>query len=123
MNPFTSAIVSYLIESGDLAENIRKLHDVYRLRSGSMTAALEHYLPEVEYQHSQGGYYFWVRITEKDTSSLREIAQTRKIDFRPGRLFSSQEGLNGYIRLSISYHEPQQIEEGIRQIAKSIKEP
>ena len=123
LNPFTSAIVSYLIESRDLAENIQKLHDVYRLRLGSMTAALDRYLPEVEYQLPQGGYYFWVRMPKRDTSCVREITQKRKIDFRPGRLFSSQKGLNDYIRLSISLHEPEQIEEGIQLIAKSIREP
>jgi len=123
LNPFTSAIVSYLIESGDLAENIRILQNTFRLRLEAMASALDLYLPEAKYLQPQGGYYFWVRMPEKDTLQMRKLIRQKSVDFRPGSLFSSQKGLNDYIRLSISYHEPEQIEEGIQLIAKSIREP
>ncbi len=122
LNPFTSAIIYYLIESGDLTENLRKLRNVYQLRLKTMVSALDRYLPEVEYQQPQGGYYFWVRIPERNTVRIRELIHKRKIDFRPGTLFSSQNGLNDYIRLSISYHEPDQITTGIKILASSLRE-
>jgi DNA-binding transcriptional MocR family regulator len=122
MSPFTSAIVSTLIESGGLTKNIRKLHEIYNLRREGMASALDRYLPDAEYQHPQGGYYFWVRLPERDTSQLRQSIQKVKVDYRPGALFSSQDGLNDYLRLSISYHQPEQIEAGIRLFASAIKE-
>jgi len=122
LNPFTSAIVYYLIESGDLAENIRMLHNKYRLRLEAMASALDRYLPEVEYLQPQGGYYFWVRMPEKDTLQMRKLIRQKSVDFRPGSLFSSQKAMKEYIRLSISYHEPEQIERGIQLLALSLRE-
>jgi len=122
LNPFTSAIVYYLIESGDLVENIRKLHNKYRLRLEAMSSALDRYLPEVEYLKPQGGYYFWVRILRQDTAQLRKLIRKEKVDFRPGNFFSSQNAMNEYIRLSISYHDPEQIERGIQLLSLSLRE-
>ncbi len=122
LNPFTSAIVYYLIESGDLAENIRMLHNNYRLRMEAMTSALDRYLPEIEYLQPQGGYYFWLRMPEQDTVQMRKLIRQMKVDFRPGSLFSSQKAMKEYIRLSISYHESEQIEKGIQLLALSLRE-
>jgi DNA-binding transcriptional MocR family regulator len=122
LNPFTSAIVYYLIESGDLAENIRNLHNKYRLRLETMASALDRYLPEVEYLKPQGGFFFWVRMPEQDTVQIRKLTRQKKVDFLPGSFFSSQKALNEYIRLSISYHDPEQIERGIQLLALSLRE-
>jgi DNA-binding transcriptional MocR family regulator len=122
LNPFTSAIVNHLVESGDLNSNIQHLHKTYQLRQAAMTSALDRHLPDVEYHQPQGGYYFWVRMPERDTFKLREIMKNKQVYFRQGQLFSSLDGLNDYIRLSISYHEPDQIETGIQLIASSIQE-
>ena len=121
LNPFTSAVVYYLIESGDLTDNIRQLRDVYQLRLEAMAESLERYLPEANYWLPQGGYFFWVRLPGRDTGKIREQAWKRKVDFRPGRLFSSEEGLKDYLRLSFSYYNPDQIEHGISLLAESVQ--
>ncbi|HDD61371.1 MAG: PLP-dependent aminotransferase family protein [Chloroflexota bacterium] len=122
LNPFTSAIVQYLIESGDLTKNIRQLQDVFQQRQEAMSTALDRYLPGIHYNKPQGGYYFWVHMPERDTVQLRNIIHKNNIDIRPGSLFSSQNGLNDYLRLSISNHNPEQIETGIKILARSMQE-
>jgi 2-aminoadipate transaminase len=122
MNPFTSAIVYYLIESGDLAENIRMLHDKYRQRLEVMASALDRYLPEAEYLKPQGGFFFWVRMPEQDTVQIRKLIRQKMVDFRPGSFFSSQKAMNEYFRLSISYHGPDQIQDGVELLASSLRE-
>ena len=123
LNPFTSAVVYYLIESGDLTDNIRQLKDVYQLRLEAMAESLDRYLPEANYWLPQGGYFFWVQLPGRDTAKLREQAWERKVDFRPGRLFSSEERLKDYLRLSFSYYNPDQIEQGISLLAECVKTP
>jgi len=122
LNPFTSALVSYLIESGDLADNIRKLKGIYQQRLDALADSLGRHLPIAEYGWPQGGYYFWVRLPGKDTGKIRELARKRKVDFRHGSLFSSREGLQEYLRLSFSYYDTDQIETGVRRIAESVKQ-
>jgi DNA-binding transcriptional MocR family regulator len=118
MNPFTSAIVRYLLESGDLARNIAALRKAYRLRLAALTAALDRHLPEAAYSMPQGGFFAWVRLPGVDTVGLRQAAQQAQVDFRPGALFSSQGGLKEYLRLSCSYYNPQEIERGVARLAE-----
>jgi DNA-binding transcriptional MocR family regulator len=122
LNPFTSGIAYYLIQAGDLAENITKLKGVYQKRLATMNEALAQNLPEADYLIPQGGYYFWVRLPGLDTSQLRVTAQKSGIDFRPGTLFSSQIGLKDYLRLSFSYYNAPQIEMGVKKLAKCVHE-
>ncbi len=121
MNPFTSAIAYYLIQAGDLADNIARLKGIYQHRLAAMDKALGLYLPEAEYTAPHGGYYFWVRFPGMDVSKMRARAWKSKIDFRPGELFSSQMGLQEYMRLSISYYDAPQIEQGIMELAKCLR--
>ncbi len=120
MNPFTSAVVRGLVEGGDLAKNISGLVKVYSARVKAMDASLRRHLPEAEFATPLGGYFFWVRLPGKDTQQLRKEAQAHQVDFRPGRLFSSQGGLPDYLRLSISFYEVNEIEEGLQRLAESV---
>jgi len=121
LNPFASGIVYYLIQAGDLTENIAKLKRVYLKRLSAMHQALAQYLPQADYIIPHGGYYFWVRLPGLDTGQLRVRAQMSGIDFRPGSLFSSQMGLKEYIRLSFSYYNATEIELGIKKLAICLR--
>ena len=120
LNPFTSAIVSHMIVSGDLIKNIKKIKIVYHQRLDVMADALDRYLPEAKYSKPQGGFFVWVQLPGIDTARLRKRAQSFKIDFRPGELFSCQNGLKESIRLSFSYYNPAEIENGIKQLADCL---
>jgi 2-aminoadipate transaminase len=117
LNPFTSAIVYQMIISGDLIENIKILKNIYRQRLDVMADSLDRYLPEAKYTKPQGGFFVWAQLPGIDTARLRKRAQSFKVDFRPGELFSSQNGLKESIRLSFSYYSPAKIENGIKQLA------
>ena len=91
MNPFTSAVVRYFIDAGDLAENIAQLKKTYLERLNTLCTALDEYLPQVEYSRSHGGFFIWVRFPGKDTSLFRQRSDRFKVDIRQGVLFSSQD--------------------------------
>jgi 2-aminoadipate transaminase len=122
LNPFSSAIVRSLIESGGLDQNIRKLVEVYAERVSAMDQLLRLHLPGVEFTRPQGGYFFWMQLPGIDAGELRKKAQAHEVGLRQGNLFSSRNALTDYIRLSISFYDVKQIEEGIARLGKCLQE-
>ena len=121
LNPFTSAIVRAVIESGDLEANINKLIQIYRERVKVMDSALKQYLPEVKYKVPQGGYFFWVKLPDQmDAEVFQKNAESFKVGFRSGVRFSSQGGLCDYIRLCYVHYEPDEIEQGVLRLKQCL---
>jgi len=120
MNPFTSALVRELIESGGLQKNITSLRKEYTLRLNAMDAALRQHLPAAEYSLPQGGFFFWVRLPGVDAVELRQKAQEFEVGLRQGELFSSRMGMQDYIRLSFCFYRPEAIEEGIKRLRECL---
>jgi 2-aminoadipate transaminase len=121
MNPFTSAIVCRVVETGGLDQNIAKLIATYRARIAVMDAALRQHLPGVDYILPQGGYYFWIHLPNGiNASELQCQAESFKVGFRPGALFSCQGGLQDYIRLSYVFYEPDELEQGVLRLKQSL---
>jgi DNA-binding transcriptional MocR family regulator len=122
LNPFTSAIVREVIESEGLENNINKLINIYRSRLDVMNSALRQHLPNVQYSVPGGGYFFWLRLPEKtDARELRKNARFFKVDFRPGTLFSSRDGLEDQIRLCFVHYEAGEIQEGILRLKEYLQ--
>jgi DNA-binding transcriptional MocR family regulator len=121
LNPFTSAIVREVIESGGLESNIHKLIDIYRSRLHVMNTALRQHLPSLQYSVPHGGYFLWLRLPEnEDARELRKNVQVFKVDFRPGALFSSRNGLKNQIRLCFVHYEEAEIQEGILRLKEYL---
>ncbi len=120
MNPFTSAIVRSVIESGGLEQNIEKLVGVYNKRVRAMDELLRLHLPEVEFVRPHGGYFFWMRLPGVDAQELRRKAQAHQVGLRQGGLFSSQNGLRDHMRLSISFYDVEEIEQGLIRLGRCV---
>jgi DNA-binding transcriptional MocR family regulator len=121
MNPFTSAIVRDILENGELEKHIFSLKATYSARLAAMNAALRRYLPDARYTIPQGGYFFWLRLSrDANAEELLTKAKEFKIGFRPGVHFSSQGGLRQYVRLSFSFYESHEIEEGVRRLRQTL---
>lgn len=121
MNPFTSAMLRNLFDSGELQANIQELRTAYCQRLMSMDAALHHYLPGATYWRPEGGYFFWVRLPgETDAHNLLERAQAFQVSYKPGVFFSSKGGLRSYTRLCFAYYEADELEEGIQRLGRAL---
>jgi len=116
MNPFTSALVREVIESGGLDKNIASLRIEYAGRLNALDAALHQHLPAAEYTLPQGGFFFWVRLPDVDTAEFRRKSREFKVDLRQGALFSSRLGKQDYMRLSFCYYGPEVLEEGVKRL-------
>jgi len=122
MNPFTSAIVRRVIDSGDLDTHLQKLIGTYRQRLVKMDALLRKHLPAVTYTVPQGGYFFWVRLPVSiNAIELRKRAKTLQVDVRPGTLFSCEGGLQNFIRLSFAYYDEEHMEQGILRLKECLE--
>lgn len=122
MNPFTSAIVHQVIENGTLAQNIAKLISIYHQRLSVMDAALRQHIPRAEYTLPKGGYFFWIHLPDKiNAVELQRQAEAFKIGFRPGVLFSCQNGMQDYLRLSFVFYEPDKLEEGVWRLKQGLE--
>jgi DNA-binding transcriptional MocR family regulator len=121
LNPFTSAIVRELLETGDLERNISRLITIYRSRLATMEAALRRELPQAEFETPEGGFFFWVRLPGVDAEQLQQKALEYQVGFRPGIRFSSQAGMLDFIRLCYAFYDEEKIEEGIRRLRKIVE--
>jgi 2-aminoadipate transaminase len=121
LNPFTSAIVRELLETGDLETNISRLVAAYRSRLASMEAALRRELPQAEFETPGGGFFFWVRLPGVDAEQLQQKALEYQVGFRPGIRFSSHAGMRDFIRLCFAFYDEEKIDEGIRRLRKCLE--
>ena len=122
LNPFTSAIVRYTIESGGLTKNIEKLKAEYASRVSEMNKIIQRFLPMAEYDPPEGGYFFWLRLPGMDTVKLREKAPSFKVGFHAGRRFSGLNALQEYMRLSYVNYDSAEIEKGLGRLGDLVAE-
>ncbi len=117
LNPFTSAILRGVIESGGLGNNIARLKQIYLSQIQVMDEALRRHLPQAKYTIPRGGYFFWLKFPDSmDIGALRKQAGAFNVDFRQGALFSSSSGLKNYMRLCFVMYEADKIEEGVQRL-------
>ena len=122
LNPFTSAIMNELIKNDLLDKHLDYLLCTYRKRMTVLTNSLRKYLYHyVDFEEAKGGYYTWVKIKKNILlSELEEACKKFKVLFLPGSHCSIKGNFTDYMRLSISYHNPSEIEEGVKRIAQAF---
>ncbi len=122
MNPFASAVVRSVIESGGLEKNIADLNQTFVKRIRTMEQCLRVHFPQAEFSTPHGGYFFWVKLPGVDVQELRKKAGAHQVGLRQGALFSSQNGLKQHMRLSISYYDVADIEQGLLRLSQCVNQ-
>ncbi|MQY76358.1 MAG: aminotransferase class I/II-fold pyridoxal phosphate-dependent enzyme [Spirochaeta sp.] len=123
LNPFTSALVRSVLESGLQIEHLERLRVVYRERLVAMRTVLRSELPGLlRFNEPRGGFFFWIALPEGvHAPDLLPEAQECRVNFMPGSRFSSSGGMGNYLRLSFSYYDAQVLKEGVRRLAKVLQ--
>ncbi|MFC8526889.1 PLP-dependent aminotransferase family protein [Nocardia sp. NPDC057227] len=117
-----TALAGVLAEPGFFDGVLANGRELYRERSGALTAALRSRLGErAAFDEPEGGIFLWVRATEPglDLVALRERARALGVEFALGRYFDP-EGAGGHtdrIRLGFSNATSADIELGVERIA------
>jgi 2-aminoadipate transaminase len=126
--PLTQRIILQFLTSGDIfAKHAKNVQDTYRLHRDTMVAALRRELPEVQFKVPQGGYYLWLTLPQNvDADKLVARAFQEKVGIIPGGKFYAGQGPKGLgaptnnIRLCYSHALPEEIEEGIKRLARAM---
>lgn len=124
----TSTLIQRALEVyvtvGRYQSYLRRSCQLFRKRRDAMLSAIEHYLPpEINLDPPQGGLFIWLQLPEYLSSKkLRPLAWEEGVDFSAGSGFFA-DGLKGrnWLRLNFVAQSPDQIEEGIRRLGRSMK--
>jgi len=116
--------ISKYIERYDLDANVEKIIQVYKGRRDIMLATMKREFPvSVKYTHPQGGLFLWVELPLyiKARELLLRCLEDN-VAFVPGDSFFPNGGVENTLRLNYSNMSEERIIEGIKRLAKVIKE-
>ena len=123
LNPFTSALARSAIEMGLQHDHLETLKTTYTKRKIALSNALRKYLPDtVRFIEPGGGFFIWLVFPEGlDTEQMRVEARRNNVGYLPGVKFSSRKGMRNCARLSFSYFDTPELEEGAKRLGLVIK--
>lgn len=122
----TQRAVAAFLDAGHLPEHLDRLRLAYGVRLRAMLAALERHFPDdVTWTRPRGGMFIWVTLPRGyDTRDLLpQAVEQEKVAFIPGQAFA-QPGVDArrHMRLNFSNCCVEDIEEGIRRLARVVDE-
>lgn len=124
----TSTLTQYIAyqvsNSPWMKTHIQFIRKIYKERRDVMIQTLEEFMPEgVQWTKPKGGLFLWVTLPENcDTTALFSTAVEAKVAYVPGTSFHPLGGGLNTMRLNFSYSKPEIIREGIKRLAKVLKE-
>jgi len=121
---FNQYIAYQVASSPFMREHIQHIREVYRERRDAMLQALQEYMPEgTRWTNPKGGLFLWAMLPEGyDTTAIFPKAISAKVAYVPGESFHPNGGGKNTMRLNFSACKPEVINEGIKRLAKVIKE-
>jgi len=121
---FTQLIVAEYLRRGLLPQQVEKIRRLYAKKRGVMISALRRYMPKgVEWTEPEGGLFLWVKLPKRmDTTVLFPKAVENKVAYVIGSAFHCNGKGQNTMRLNFSYPSEEQIEEGVKRLAKMVRE-
>jgi GntR family transcriptional regulator/MocR family aminotransferase len=123
----TSSLMQRALEAyitvGRYQAHLRRTCRVYRRRRDTMLAALARHMPTgTKWQTPQGGLFIWLQLPAGlSANELYPVAGQEGVAFAPGTLCFPGERGQSYLRLNLSMHPPEVIEEGIQRLGRAIE--
>jgi DNA-binding transcriptional MocR family regulator len=123
---FSQRMVSAFLASGELPDQLAILRSEYRARRDAMLSALDRHLAgAVRWNRPTAGMFIWLEMPERiDTAQLvRSAIEEDQVAFSPGMAFAVRGSRHAShcMRLAFANHTPEEIEEGIRRLARVIE--
>lgn len=123
---FSQALVSSFLKNISIDQYFLNLSGFYRNKRDKMINSLKNYLPEIEFESPESGFFIWGRFLDNiNTKDLFFHAlQHHKVSFISSTDFDTykKNKVENCLRLSFSYCREDKIEEGIIKIKQSIRE-
>jgi 2-aminoadipate transaminase len=112
------------LATGAYDRHVKQTIPFYRERRDALLVALERHLAgEYRVDPPLGGHHLWVTLTRPlDERALYGEAARNGVTFTPGGAVTAERRSQTSLRLSFSLLDPEQLEEGVRRLARSIRE-
>ncbi|MGB2578858.1 2-aminoadipate transaminase [Elusimicrobium simillimum] len=112
------------MEKGYLKTHINHVVAIYKEKLGIMLGCLEEYMPKgVKWTRPQGGLFLWVEVPANiDTEKMFPTAIKNKVAYVIGSAFYYDGNVKNNMRLNFSYATHDEIREGIKRLAATIKD-
>jgi DNA-binding transcriptional MocR family regulator len=117
-------VAARYLASGGYDRQITANMDFYRERRDALMAALERHLAgEYRAETPQGGHHIWVTLTRPvNERELYTEALRHGVTFTPGGVVSVERPSQTSFRLSFSLLDPEELDEGVKRLARAIRE-
>ena len=128
MDLCTNTLAQYIardyIKNGYLDEQIPNIIKLYKEKRDLMLDLMEDYFPDkVKWTKPDGGMFLWVTLPEHvDTEKMFKRAIENKVAYVIGCAFYPDRSHKNTMRLNFTYSTNEQIKEGMKRLAKVIKE-
>lgn len=118
------SIMRRYLETNDIESHVGMIIERYGRQRECMVRMIKEHFPEgVTITEPEGGMFLWVTLPEGVSSmDLFDVAIKDKVAFVPGNPFFVDGSGENTLRLNFSNSDESRIEEGIKRLAKSIKE-
>ena len=123
-NVFSQYVAYNYVNGGYLDKQVEKISKMYKGKRDLMIKEIKNHFPKgVEWNVPKGGMFIWITLpTSVNTSNMFRKALNEKIAYVVGDAFYPDGGNYNSMRLNFSYSDNETIKEGIRRLAKVIKD-
>jgi 2-aminoadipate transaminase len=123
-NTLSQHIAARYLASGAYARQVESTIPFYRDRRDVLMSALERHLAgEYRTERPHGGHHLWVQLVRPvDERALYREAGRQGVTFTPGTTVTPERLSHTSIRLSFSLLDPDELDEGVRRIARALRE-
>jgi DNA-binding transcriptional MocR family regulator len=121
---FMQILAVEFMTGGYLEPYLDLLRQEYRERKDRLQKALAEHMPdEVKWTEPKGGFYYWLRLPKRISSSeLFDSCRERGVVFVSGRTFDPHNLKDNCLRLSFSNMPKKDIAPGVEILAQGIRE-
>ncbi len=123
-SPLLQLATAEYLHSGRLVAHIKEMIEVYREKRDLMIKTLAEVMPKgISWTHPEGGLFLWLTLPKQmDSSVLLQKAIQNKVAYVAGVDFYPSLDVKNDMRLNFSYSTKEQIVEGLKRLAQTIKE-
>jgi DNA-binding transcriptional MocR family regulator len=117
-------IAARWLASGAYDRHLEETKPFYRERRDALLAALERHMPgEYQADPPQGGHHVWLTLSRPlDERALYTEAARHGVAFIPGGAVTAERRTQTSMRLSFSLLDPPELDEGVKRLARAIRE-
>ena len=112
------------LEAGGYARQLERGLPYYRERRDALLDALERHLTgEYEADKPHGGHHVWVTLKRPvEERTFYSEAVRHGVSFTPGGAVTAERSQRTSMRLSFSLVEPEELDEGVKRLARALRE-